>query len=636
MSHDSHTSTAAADAKSAYAHAVAGNDVSAMLAHAQQLLAASPSLAIAQQIANTLPLELSGRAAVMRKVAILRSFTVETSIPFLRALAAVRGIGLTIRVGDFNTYPQEIIEAHSWLYEFDPQIIILAVLTRDAVPQLWTGNVENCAAGAESQADECVARFKSLLNLLRSRSTASIIVQNFEVPMDLSAGIMDARQPLSQSDLIRSINRALCAEALNYSGVYILDYDGLVSRHGRANWTDEKKWLTSRAPISSGCLIHWAREYLKFLVPLCGRQAKVLVVDLDNTLWGGVVGEDGLDGIKIGKEYPGATYLQLQRAILDIAGRGVLLAICSKNNPNDALEALEGHAEMLLRPRHFAAMRINWNDKSENLREIAIELNVGLDTIAFLDDNPAERQRVRFSLPEVAVIDLPEDPAGYASVLRAAAVFERSSITAEDRERGKLYHEQRERSQLAASANSIEDFYRSLEMHAELSEVTSSNLARIAQLTQKTNQLNMTTRRYTESDVIGMLQDSTWSLCGIRVVDKFGDNGIVGTMFLRTIDDTLEIDTFVLSCRVIGRTVESAMLAQACSIARARDCSRLTGWFLPTQKNKPAAGIYADHGFAIAGHTEQGTLWQFDVSKKMIETPPWIRLTSSARTSFDA
>jgi FkbH-like protein len=612
------------DIRAAYSDAIAANDVAAMLEHAQRLLNTNPSLAIAQKIVNTLPLELPGRPPLTRKVAILRSFTIETSIPFLKALAALHGIELMVRVGEFNSYSQEVIEPNSWLYDFDPDIIILAVQTRDLAPALWVGTLDSSVQASEDHLQESVSLFATLFKLLRSRCAASVIVQNLELPIQMSAGIMDLRKSVSQSEIIRSINRALSLEALKYEGIYILDYDALVSRHGRAHWTDEKKWLASRAPVSSQCLIYLAKEYLKFIVPLCGRGAKALVIDLDNTLWGGIIGEDGIDGIKIGSECPGAPYLELQRTILSIADRGILLAICSKNNQIDAMEVLENHPAMLLRSKHFAATRINWNDKAQNLREIAMELNVGLDSIAFLDDNPAERQRVKLAIPEIIIVELPEDPMGYAAALRASPVFECLAITVEDRDRAKYYSDQRGRRQLESSSASIEEFYRSLEMRAEIVQVNTLTLTRFARLTQKTNQLNTTTRRYSENEILGMLGNPAWNLFGVRIVDRFGDNGIVGAIFMKKVGATAEIDTFLLSCRVIGRTVETTMLAHACGIATRSNCRWLTGWFLPTRKNVPAAKIYSDHGFSLIDETENGAFWQLDLGERSIESPAWI------------
>jgi len=216
-------------------------------------------------------------------------------------------------------------------------------------------------------------------------------------------------------------------------------------------------------PIAADYLIYLAREWLRFVIPLSGRTAKVLVTDLDNTMWGGVIGEDGLTGIKLGPEYPGAAYQNLQRAMLDLARRGILLAVCSKNNPDDAIEALENHPGMLLRPKDFSAVRINWNDKAQNLREIASELNVGVDALAFLDDNPVEREQVRGALPEIIVIDLPQDPLGYAAAVRDCPVFERLSLSSEDLQRTSLYAAQRQRSQAEDNFQTKEDFFRYLE-----------------------------------------------------------------------------------------------------------------------------------------------------------------------------
>jgi FkbH-like protein len=613
-----------ATARAAYAQAVAARDAAAMLTHAHALLSLSPTLGTAQQIANTLALELPHRAPVKLKVAFLRSYTVEPCIPFLRALAALHGVELTVRVGEFNSYAQEIIDPQSWLYTFDPQIVILAALTRDLAPDLWHGSGDVTVEQASAAVDAVVSPLASLIGQLRSRSRASLIVQNLEQPALANAGLFDSRREIGQQELIRRVNRKLSQEALGHDGVYVLDYDALVARQGRERWNDEKKWLTSRSPVAADCLILAAREYLRFILPLAGRISKVLAVDLDNTLWGGIVGEDGPTGIKIGPEYPGATYLALQRTILQIADRGVLLAVCSKNNPADALEVLENHPEMLLRPRHFAALRINWTDKAQNLRDIAAELNVGIDSITFLDDNPVERQRIRLELPEVTVIDLPLDPAGYAPTLLSSPVFERLSITAEDRARTGYYSAQRERKTSETSAGSLEDFYRSLEMKSEIVDVTSVTLARIAQLTQKTNQLNMTTRRYTESEVQTLAGDPGWKLFGVRIVDKFGDNGLVGVVFLRIAGDTLEIDTFLLSCRVIGRTVETMMLSRVCEIGVAAGCSRINAWFLPTRKNEPAAKIYADNGFTKIEENADGSLWQLSLGGELIGKPEWI------------
>jgi FkbH-like protein len=390
-------------------------------------------------------------------------------------------------------------------------------------------------------------------------------------------------------------------------------------------------------PIAADCLVHLADAYMHFIHPLIGKVCKVLVVDLDNTLWGGVLGEDGPQGIQLNLEYPGAAYRAFQRVILDLYERGVILAICSKNDTVEALEVLENHPHMLLRPKHFASTRINWDEKTENLRQIATELNVGLDSLAFLDDSPVERAAVRNRLPEIYVVDLPVDAIGYAQALRECPVFERTNLSAEDKERGRYYAEQRQRAELQKSAGSLEEFYYSLEMKAEVSEADASTIPRIAQLTQKTNQFNLTTRKRTEQEVTLLAQDPHTRVFAVRLTDRFGDNGIVGAAISRIRGECCEIDTFLLSCRVIGRTVETAMLACIAEAAHRDGAKELTGWYFPTRKNAPAGDFYARHGFTQISEDQGNSLWRFDLTKGQIEGPSWIECKYAQRAKdYDA
>jgi FkbH-like protein len=374
-----------------------------------------------------------------------------------------------------------------------------------------------------------------------------------------------------------------------------------------------------------------AAEWVRYLYPLTGRLAKVLAVDLDNTLWGGVIGEDGMDGIQLSGEHPGAAFQALQRALLDVRRRGILLAIASKNNREDAMEAIEQHAGMLLRARHFAAMRINWQDKAQNLREIAAELNLGLDAIAFLDDNPVERQHVRDAAPEVMVIEVGTDPMDLARAVRDFPAFERLSLSEEDRHRGDYYAADRQRVELETASASKEDFYRSLAQEAELSPVTGATLARVAQLTQKTNQFNLTTRRYSEAQISAMAAEPGCHVLSIRVRDRYCDNGLVGVAITRdrqgAQERVCEIDAFLLSCRVIGRTVETALLAHLCSQARMRGCSTIEGWFLPIKKNAPAKDFYPNHAFEVAEQTDGALRYRLDLAASPA-IPPWIEVRS--------
>jgi FkbH-like protein len=413
-----------------------------------------------------------------------------------------------------------------------------------------------------------------------------------------------------------------------HPGVYVLDYDALVARFGRAQWRDERKWLAMRMPIAVNCLVHLANEWLRFLHPLTGRVCKALVMDLDNTLWGGVVGEAGVQGIVSGPEYPGAAYQAVQRALLDLHQRGILLAICSKNNPADAMEALQNHPGLLVRPEHFAALRINWEDKSRNLREIAQELNIGIDALAFFDDNPVERQQVRLELPEVVVIETPGDPMNYERALRESPVFERLVLSEEDRDRGRQYVAQRDRAKLQERCRSLEEFYRSLEQEVELAQAGPDAIARVSQLTQKTNQFNVTTRRYSEQQIAEMIYRPGWQIITARVRDRFGDNGLVGLAIVHASDDTAEIDSFLLSCRVIGRAVETVMLSQVIEQAKSSGLRRVRGWFLPTPKNAPAKDFYAAHGFSEQERDGNGSVrWSLETRAAKVAAPEWIKVT---------
>lgn len=563
---------------------------------------------------------------VSYRLAILRSFTLEPAIPFLRALAFVHGIDLNVHVGDFNAYAQEILDSNSSLYAFAPDCVILAIQTGDVAPELWNEFPKLSPESVSGTVERVSSSFEQWIRAFRERSSAALIVHSLELPGHPSLGLLDAQLSTSQSATIEEINRALRRIASQHRSIYVLDYAALVACHGYLHWHDERKWLIARMPIAADQLIHLAREWLRFLAPLTGRIAKVATVDLDNTLWGGVIGEDGMSGIKLGSEYPGAAYQALQRALLDLTRRGILLAVCSKNNPEEAQEALKNHPGMLLRPGDFVAMRINWNDKSQNLREIAAELNVGLDAVAFVDDNPFEREQVRNALPEVMVLHLPSDPLKYADAVRDYPAFQRLTLSEEDRRRTDLYVAQRERSQTQRNFTSKEDFFRYLEQEAEVAPLAPETLARVAQLTQKTNQFNLTTRRFTEQQISDLIADPHYRVLSLRLRDRFGDHGLVGVAITHDQGEACEIDSFLLSCRVIGRTVESAFLSSLACAAAARGCVRLNGWFLPTKKNAPAQDFYSQHGFQVQMKNGEGSLWTFDLRQGRIPAPPWIRL----------
>jgi len=567
------------------------------------------------------------------KVAILRSFTVEPIVPLLRAEAFACGIDLEVHVGDFNTYVQDLLDGQSSLYHFAPNAAVLAVRTDQAAPELWRDFADLASEAAQKTAERVVRGYEQWIGAFRKYSQAALIIHSLERPSTPSLGILDSQTETGQSGLIWQINLELRRIAARFHGVYTLDYDALVARHGSEHWHDERKWLTARLPIAAGYLLQMAHEWMRFIVPLSGRTAKVLVVDLDNTLWGGVIGEDGMAGIKIGPEYPGAAYQALHRALLDLSRKGILLAVCSKNNLDDAMEALEKHPGMLVRAKNFAAMRINWTDKAQNLRAIAGELNVGIDSLAFLDDNPSEREQVRAALPEVTVIDLPKNPLEYAAAVRNCAAFERLALSDEDQQRTEMYAVQKQRAGAEQTFQSKEDFFRFLKQEAELEPVSDLTLARVAQLTQKTNQFNLTTRRYTETQIADMAKKPDWHIFLIKVRDRFGDHGLVGVAITHDVGEQCEVDTFLLSCRVVGRTVETALLAHLAESAAQRGRKRLEGWFLPTKKNAPARDFYEQQGFELQATSCEGSLWALDLKSSTLHCPDWIKLKVATETT---
>ncbi|MGC4094728.1 MAG: HAD-IIIC family phosphatase [Polyangiaceae bacterium] len=561
------------------------------------------------------------------RVAICRSFTLEPVAAVLAAAAAVNGIDVEAELGDFNVYTQEILDAQSRLYAFKPDVAFLAIQTRDIAPELWTRFGSLDASQIDVVVDRVVSELRALVRAFRERSMAQLFVHNFELPVRPTLGLLDSRRSTGQKAAIARLNAELEAIAREQAGVHVLDYDGLVARHGRAAFHDEAKWLSTRMPLASSSIVHLADEWLRVIHPVVGKSCKVLVTDLDNTLWGGVVGEDGPSKLALGVEYPGATFQAIQRALLDLRARGILLAIASKNNPPDALEVIDGHPEMLLRSEHFSSMRISWNDKAQSLREIAIELNLGLDALAFLDDNPTEREWVREQLPQVTVLDLPRDPLEWANVVLSAPVFERLSLSSEDLERSAYYAADRQREQLKQSTGSLEDFLRDLKTTAEVAQLDAATLPRIAQLTQKTNQFNLSTRRYTEQELAALQTDPSWHVLHMRVRDRFGDHGLVGVALGRVDGDTCEIDTFLLSCRVIGRTVETAFLSVLASVARQHGARKLVGWFRPTAKNAPARDFFQKHGFTQTELVDGASFWSLDLMRTEVPMPTWIDCT---------
>lgn len=561
------------------------------------------------------------------RLAILRSFTAEPIAPLLEAEALLAGLGLDTWIGDFNAYPQEILNPASELYAFQPDTIILAIQSRDLTPDLWTRYGGLSPDAVEAEIDRVATQLIDLLSAIRRQTSANILCHGLERPGTPAGGLLDMTAARRQADAFEAVNGRLRAWCADTAGAYLLDYDDAIARHGRDRWFDARKFAAVKLPLTVSAMACLAAEWWRYLSVLALPPAKVLALDLDNTLWGGVVGEDGLEGLKLGPDSPGSFFCELQQAVVDIARRGVLVVLVSKNNEPDALEVIDQHPAMVLRREHLAAWRINWDAKPANLVALAAELNLGLDSFIFVDDNPAECEAVLQALPEVEVVELPKDPSLYASLLRRLPRLERLSLSQEDAERTRYYVEDRSRRDLQAQTGSLDAFLASLDIELSVEPISAATLSRAAQLTQKTNQLNTTTRRRTEAELQAQLAETGWRGYTFRARDRFGDSGVIGVAVTHDEAGASTIDTFLLSCRVIGRGVETAFLDHLAREAEAHGASVLQGAFLPTAKNAPAAQIFPQAGFTAAGDLPGGQLWRLDLKDRSLATPDWIRWT---------
>ena len=341
-----------------------------------------------------------------------------------------------------------------------------------------------------------------------------------------------------------------------------------------------------------------AIEHLKIIKSLYGKTKKCLVVDCDNTLWGGIIGEDGIENIKIGNTYPGNMYLDFQRKILNLLNKGVILAVCSKNNENDVLDVLENHPDMLLRKKHFSCVYANWNNKAENIKNISLDLNIGLDSIVFVDDSDFEANLVKEQLKEVTVISLPKETFKYAETIETCGLFDKLQYTSEDKKRGDLYRINVDRDKYKTAFSDLHSYYQSLEMKIEIEHVDEFSVSRASQLTQRTNQFNLTTRRYSNDDIMHFMNSENYEVLLLKLTDKFGEMGIVGLQILNYENtEKAIIDSFMMSCRIIGRGVENVFLKIGIDECFRKNYNKIEGNYIKSKKNELAAGFYLNNGF---------------------------------------
>jgi FkbH-like protein len=540
------------------------------------------------------------------RLALLGSSTLAHLRAGIRIAAARRGLWASIYEAGYGQYLQESLDENSALYAFRPNVALIALDARHLA-----GAVASAATEAEAEAalDEALVRLELCWSRLTARLGAAVIQQTLPPVFPHLLGANEHRLAASPARAVTKINAAL-RERADHCGVSILNLDERAAQDGVRAWCDPALWLRAKQEISPIASPLYGDLVARLLAATQGRSKKCLVLDLDNTLWGGVVGDDGLDGIVLGQgDALGEAYLSVQSYVLGLARRGVILAVCSKNDAENAYAPFDRHPEMILRRDHIASFVANWDDKATNLRRIAQELNIGLDSLVFLDDNPFERNFVRKELPQVAVPEIADDdPTLTPQILADAGYFESLGVTDDDRARTAMYRQNRVRAQLQAATTDLPAYLRSLEMELEWRRFDSMGLARTTQLINKTNQFNLRTRRYTEAEAAAVMDDPRAFGLQLRLEDRLGDNGVIAVVIgLMDEKERCVIDTWLMSCRVLGRMVEQATLNVVAEEAMRLGATQLVGEYLPTPKNVMVAGLYEKLGFSTLERRADGS-----------------------------
>ena len=533
-----------------------------------------------------------------QKIFILRNHTLDNLTSFLKAQGLLDGIDAQVQIGDYDVILPYVMNSASPLHTQSPHIILLSWV----VEGLTRGKMHD-----EELLSQIPKRCQQEIEAILEHAKGTLLVHTLSLPAMPGEGLLTFKQNKGLYYWVTQTNELLKEMAQKYPRVFIIDIQAIEKRLGRAQCFDWRLWLMAKSLFTPILLREIAIEIGALMRALSGKTKKCLVLDCDQTLWGGIVGEDGLEGIALSPdEYPGNMYYQFQSQILSLQQKGVILALCSKNNPEDVWQVLEQHPHCLIKKEHIVAFRINWEDKASNLQALAQELNLGLDSFVLVDDNPMECAWVKQALPEVEVLQLPDPLWAQVDFLLGRRLFETMSVTQEDLERTRMYQKQADRRSVESSFVNMDDFLRSLELKVILAKAQNSDIPRISQLTQKTNQFNLTTRRYSEKDIEQILSQGD-DVLTLKVSDRFGDFGLVGVVIVKYNLAEASIDTFLLSCRVLGRKVEEVALDQALKQAKSRGAKTVLGEFIPTAKNHQTEDFYKHAGFQLVEQQPNGS-----------------------------
>ena len=562
------------------------------------------------------------------KLAVLSNFTVDSFPLMLRSLFLCEGIWPDIYLAGFNQYIYELIHANSGLYQYSPQLTICLLdehIVLDELPIDWD------IKDLEEACQRKLQQLGQLMEIYHRQAAGLIVLHTLPMSPNLYNTKIDYKTKARLSQIWRAFNMGLLQLSETWSQVIALDTEVLLQEHETTGLRDARLAVYGSFYFSAEVLFGFAAEAAKIARNYVGMTKKVLVLDLDNTLWGGIVGDDGIDGVQLGDAAPGKAFVLFQQRLKQLKNQGVLLTICSKNEEASVRQMFEQHPAMQLALEDITLIRANWEPKSANVRFIAKALNVGLDSLVFVDDNPFERNQIRAALPMVIVPELDQDPSYYEERLLSGGWFNTVNLTASDRKRTEQYRQEAERELLKESSQGIEDYLRSLDLQVSLLPANSFNLPRLAQLTRRTNQFNMTTRRLQEAEVAALEESEAYWVFGFQSQDRFGDYGLIGCVVLEKSAESWRIDNFMMSCRVFSRQIETAVLRYVLEQAKEAGVRQVYGDYIPTAKNRIVKDFYVQHGFVPAQPqpaSPDPPLQRYIHHLAVIpEAVPWIQLT---------
>ena len=553
------------------------------------------------------------------KIGLISNSTTKLTTPALVASALRFGILLEVIEAEYNQVAQEAFSEQSSFTGHQLSAVLISLDYR-GLPLIPTPGDK---LSATKSVVDCLRYITNIIDALRAKTGAQIIFQNITANVEKISGSYENRLPGTLSWLISHLNFEL--DGLVSEDTAIFDIAGLAANVGLSNWHDPRLWNMAKLSFSERYVPIYADHLCRILAAKLGKSRRCLILDLDNTLWGGVIGDDGIEGILIGNgNAVGEAHLYLQKVILELRERGVVLAVSSKNEDLTARKPFKEHPDMLIREEHIAVFQANWTDKASNILAIAETLSLGLESLVFLDDNPAERMQVRKELPEVAIPELPQDPALYARTLIAAGYFESTSFSMEDQKRADFYQDNAKRAQVLNQSSDINGYLTSLDMKMTLDKFDSAGRSRISQLINKSNQFNLTTKRYNEVDIEKIENDECFYTRQIRLKDVFGDNGMVSVIICHKGTDSWTIDTWLMSCRVLGRSVEVAALQDIILNAKKAGVNKLIGMYIPSPRNIIVKDHYQKLGFFKMSGGEEVENWMLDINNY---EPPKILIT---------